>query len=70
MSGLAEWPFFLMDKCRLVHKWAYCSVSPALESRAKAFYSSRLGSASDFTHVRLIFMNDSFIKCVSSILKY
>ena len=37
---------------------------------AKAFYSSRPGSAWDFTHVRLIFMNDSFIKCVSSILKY
>ena len=36
----------------------------------KAFYSSRPGSAWDFTHVRLIFMNDSFIKCVSSILKY
>ena len=37
---------------------------------AKAFYSSRPGSAWDFTKVRLIFMNDSFIKCVSSILKY
>ena len=36
----------------------------------KAFYSSRPGSAWDFTNVRLIFMNDSFIKCVSSILKY
>ena len=35
----------------------------------KAFYSSRPGSAWDFTHVRLIFMNDSFIKCASSILK-
>ena len=42
----------------------------ALECLAKAFYSSRPGSAWDFTHVRLIFMNDSFIKCVSSILKY
>ena len=39
-------------------------------SKAKAFYSSRPGSAWDFTHMRLIFMNDSFIKCVSSILKY
>ena len=36
----------------------------------KAFYSSRPGSAWDFTNVRLIFMNDSFIKCVSSIMKY
>ena len=36
----------------------------------KAFYSSRPGSGWDFTNVRLIFMNDSFIKCVSSILKY
>ena len=41
-----------------------------LVSRSKAFYSSRPGSDWDFTHVRLIFMNDSFIKCVSSILKY
>ena len=39
-------------------------------SIVKAFYSSRPGSTWDFTHVRLIFMNDSFIKCVSSILKY
>ena len=37
---------------------------------ANDFYSSRPGSALDFTNVRLIFMNDSFIKCVSSILKY
>ena len=40
------------------------------EGQTKAFYSSRPGSAWDFTHLRLIFMNDSFIKCVSSILKY
>ena len=36
----------------------------------KAFYSSRPESAWDFTNVRLIFMNDSFLKCVSSILNY
>ena len=36
----------------------------------KGFYSSRPGSTLDFTHMQLIFMNDSFIKCVSSILKY
>ena len=28
----------------------------------KAFYSSRPGSVWDFTHMRLIFMNESFIK--------
>ena len=46
------------------------SIANNFEGIAKAFYSSRPGSARDFTHVRLIFMNDSFIKCVSSILKY
>ena len=46
------------------------SGSDAQGGTAKAFYSSRPGYAWDFTHVRLIFMNDSFIKCVSSILKY
>ena len=42
----------------------------AVMSPTKVFYSSRPGSTLDFTNVRLIFMNDSFIKCESSILKY
>ena len=41
-----------------------------LWGRVKDFYSCRPGSTWDFTNVWLIVMNDSFIKCVSSILKY
>ena len=49
----------------------YCHPNTCSKSCwCKAFYSSRPGSDWDFTHVRLIFMNDSFIKCLSSILKY
>ena len=54
----------------------FCTFSSMLHaldctlSSTKTSYSSRPGSAWASTHVRLIFVNDSFIKCVSSILKY
>ena len=51
-------PFLIFDRLHRVERWP------------KAFYSSRPGSTLDFTNVRLIFMNDLYIKCVSSILKY
>ena len=64
--------FITIKKSRLAIQGQERAINTLSSPRtlAKGFYSSRPGSAWDFTHVRLIFMNDSFIKCVSSILKY
>ena len=66
---------YLTLACPLTYlEYTWCGLSnyrlAPWPSQGKAFYSSRPGSTLEFTNVRLIFMNDSFIKCVSSILKY
>ena len=70
------WWTWSITKWRNAGLWDHCvqlalsGFDMSYSALGQGLYSSRPGSARDFTHVRLIFMNDSFIKCVSSILKY